>query len=107
MPIKQDMAALGDALEGGLRELLGELIDGSIRDLDGPIREGAKRMALAAKKKRPDLVDEVKDQLALLVIEKQLRLRVDAGNVFEGILGLGINALVNGAIGGLGSLKAV
>lgn len=107
MPIKQDIKGLGDALSLGLKDLLGELIDGSITDLDGPIREIAGRLALAAKRKRPDLVEACKDQLALIVLEKELRLKAGVGDLFEGILTIGINALVSGAIGGLGALKAV
>lgn len=107
MPIKQDMNALGDALSGGIKELLNELIDGSVKDLDGPIREIAGRLALAAKRKRPDLVEMCKDQLQLIVIEKELRLKAGASDIWETILSMGINALVNGAIGGLGALKAV
>lgn len=107
MPIKQDMAGLATALEGGIKELLGELIDGSIKDLDGPIREIAARLALAAKRKRYDLVEESRDQLALIILEKELRLKADAFDLWEKVLGMGLNALVNGAIGGLGALKVV
>ncbi len=107
MPITQDWKFLGSALEGGLKELLSELIDGSIKDLDGPIREIAARLTLAAKRKRKDLVDECRDQLALIIIEKELRLKAGAGELWEMVLGVGLNALVNGAIGGLGALKAV
>lgn len=107
MPIKQDMNALTGALEGGLKELLGQLIDGSISSLDGPIRETAARLALAAKRQRADLVEECKDQLTLIILEKELRLKAGANDLWQSILGLGLNALVNGAIGGLSALKIV
>lgn len=107
MPIKQDMAGLADALGGGIKELLGELIEGSLKDLDGPVREIAPRLALAVKRKRQDLVDECRDQLALIILENELRLKAGASEFWEKLLGLGLNALVNGAIGGLGALKVV
>ena len=107
MPIKQDMAALADALGSGVKELLGELIDGSLKDLDGPVREIAPRLALAAKRKRKDLVDECRDQLALIILEKELRLKAGVGEFWEKLLGIGLNALVNGAMGGLGALKVL
>lgn len=107
MPITQDWKSLGAALEGGVKELLNELIDGSIKDLNGPIREIAARLTLAAKRKRKDLVDECRDQLALIILEKELRLKAGAGDLWEKMLGIGLNALVNGAIGGLGVLRAL
>lgn len=107
MPIQQDMESLTGALTGGLKELLGDMIDGSISDLDGPIRSIAARLALAATRKRYDLVDECKDQLLLIIMEKELRLKAGVGELWEQMLGMGLNALVNGAIGGLGALKVV
>jgi len=94
-----------DELELGLKDLLNELIDGSIEDLDGPIRLIAQRMAMAARRQRMDLVEASKDQLALIVLEKELRLRSEADGWFETILGIGINALISGAIGGLGRAR--
>ena len=94
-----------DELESGLKGLLNELIDGSIEDLDGPIRLIAERMAMAARRQRMDLVEMCKDQLALIVLEKELRLRSEADGWFETILGIGINALISGAIGGLGRAR--
>ena len=107
MPIKQDMAGLADALGGGLKSLLGELIEGSLKDLDGPVREIAPRLALAAKRKRQDLVDECKDQLMLIIIENELRLKAGTSELWEKMLGMGMDALVTGAAGGLGALKVV
>jgi hypothetical protein len=96
---------LTSGLEQGLKGLLGQLIDGTIEDLDGPIRAIALRMSLAATAGRPDLVEESRDQLALIVREKQLRLTLGGAGLFETMLSIGINALVNGAIAGLAGLK--
>jgi hypothetical protein len=106
MPISTDWNHLNTELERGLKELLDGLIDGAVTDLDGPVRETAQRMTLAAKRGRYDLVEASRDQLALLVLEKELRLKVEGFGLFEQILGMGINALINGAIAGLGGLKS-
>ncbi len=96
---------LQDAMEFGLKELLGQLIDGSIEDLDGPIRDIALRLSLAARRNRPDLVEMCKDQLELILLEKRLRLESSTEGMLGTLLGLGVNLLVNGAMGGLGSLR--
>lgn len=107
MVVKQDWKYVADALEGGLRNLLGQLIDGTISDLDGPIRMAAARLQLAARRRHPELVEEVQDQLAMLILEKQLRLRGNSSDMLSLGLSIGLNALVDGAIAGLGGLKAV
>ena len=94
-----------DELELGLKGLLNDLIDGTVEDLDGPIREIAQRMAMAARRNRMDLVEACKDQLALIVLEKELRVRAEADGWFESVLSIGINALIAGAIGGLGRAR--
>lgn len=96
---------LVDAMEEGVRQLVGELIDGTVEDLDGPIRQIALRLAMAARRKRPELVVACKDQLALIVLEKRLLLEQDAKGLWEKMLDMGIDLLVNGALGGLGSLR--
>lgn len=105
MPISTDWKHLGGALENGVRELLDEMIDGAITELDGPIRDAGAMLAIAARRGRQDLVAEVQDQLALIVLEKELRLRTGGAELFDKLLGMGLNALVNGAIGGLGALR--
>lgn len=107
MPISTNWNHLNTELERGLKEMLNELIDGSIADLDGPVRETAQRMTVAAKRNRPDLVEASRDQLSLLVLEKELRLKVEGFGLFERMLNLGVNALINGAIAGLGGLKSI
>jgi hypothetical protein len=96
---------LVDAMEGGVKELLNTLIDGTIEDLDGPIREISLRLTMAARKKRTDLVEMCRDQLELIVLEKRLRLEGQGDGVLGTILNVGINALVNGAIGALASKR--
>lgn len=94
-----------DSMESGLKDILNSLIDGTIEDLDGPIREISARLSLAARRGRSDLVAACKDQLQLVVLEKELRLRSEADGFLDTFLSMGINALISGAVGGLGSLR--
>ena len=96
---------LVDAMEQGVKDILNQLIDGTIEDLDGPIREISLRLTMAARKNRPDLVEMCRDQLELIVLEKRLRLEGQGDGVLGTILNVGINALVNGAIGALASKR--
>lgn len=106
MPIIQDWGQLSNDLEAGLRSILNELIDDTITELDGPIRSISARLAMAARRKRGDLVEECKDQLLLIVVEKEMKLRGVSYDALGSLLSMGMNALVNGAIAGLGALKA-
>jgi hypothetical protein len=96
---------LVDAMEQGVRDILNQLIDGTIEELDGPIRECSLRLTMASRKNRPDLVEACRDQLELIVLEKRLRLEGQGDGVFGTILNVGLNALVNGAIGALASKR--
>lgn len=96
---------LVDAMEQGVKDILNQLIDGTIEDLDGPIREISLRLTMAARKNRRDLVEMCRDQLELIVLEKRLRLEGQGDGVLGTILNVGINALVNGAIGALASKR--
>ena len=105
MDPKLQFKPLTDAMEAGVKSLVGNLIDGTIEDLDGPIREIALRLALAARRGRQDLVVACKDQLAIIVLEKRLRVEQEASGLWESMLDIGVDLLVKGAIGGLGSLR--
>ena len=96
---------LVDAMEAGVKDILAELIDGTVSDLDGPVREISARLTMAARRNRPDLVQASKDQLLLIVLEKELTLRSTADGWLDTMLNVGINALINGAIGALASAK--
>lgn len=96
---------LNDAMEQGLKDLLGSVIDGTIEDLDGPIREIAARMSMAARRRRMDLVGMCQDQLQMIVLEKELRLKNESTGFLDTVLSVGVNALINGAIGALASAR--
>lgn len=97
--------ALVDAMEKGVKDIMGSLIDGTIEDLDGPIRDISARLAYAARRNRLDLVAACRDQLQLLALEKRLRIEQEGNGILDTILTVGVNALINGALGGLGSLR--
>lgn len=96
---------LVDAMEQGVKDLLNQLIDGTIEELDGPIREISLRLTMAARKNRRDLVEACRDQLELIVLEKRLRLEFQGNGVVGTVLNMGLNALINGAIGALASKR--
>lgn len=96
---------LVDAMESGVKDILGSLIDGSIEELDGPIREISARLTMAARRGRMDLVQASRDQLEMLVLEKQLRVSMEGTGIMDTILSVGVNALINGAIGALASAR--
>ena len=96
---------LQDAMLAGVEQILGQLIDGSLEDLEGPIREIANRLAMAARRRRFDLVAACKDQLMLIVLENRLSLHDAGEGLFKELLGMGVDLLVGAAIGGLGSLR--
>jgi len=93
------------SIDTGIKDILGQLIDGTIEDLDGPIRDISNRLAFAARRKRQDLVDASIDQLAIIALEKRLRIEGMGSNTMQVLLSMGVNALINGAIGGLGSVR--
>ena len=94
-----------DGMEQGLKDILNEVIDGTYEDLDGPVRDIAARMTMAARRNRMDLVQACKDQLLLIVLEKELRLRSESSGFLDTIISVGVNALINGALGALASQR--
>lgn len=95
---------LHDAMTQGVSNILSNVIEGSIESLEGPGREISARLALAARRNRPQLVQACKDQLQLLVKEQELRTRFDSSEMTDALIGVGIDSLISGAVGGLGSL---
>ncbi len=93
----------------GVTDIVTSLVDESIADLTGPVKEISARLALAVRRKgRKDLVEMCRDQLALIVLEKRLRVEGAGSDLLVNmVVNIGINALVNGAVGGLNSLKVV
>ena len=102
--VKKDHGAIAAGLEQGIKEMFNGLIDDTIADIDGPIREASVQMATAAQLGRYDLVDAVRDQMHLLVLEKKLKAYLDVDLV--GIMiQMGTKALFDGAIAGLAGMK--
>lgn len=107
MAIQKDTAALSASFEAGIKDILNSAIDGAITELDGPVREASNLLMLATRHGDMGMVAEAQDQLYVIALNKGLRLKQGGMGLFETILGVGMNALVNGAIGGIASLKIV
>lgn len=105
MGIKIDFTQLEDALKDGVGDILNGVLDDVADDLEGPVREIASRLSIAVRRNRADLVEESRDQLLLIIEERQLRVREGAQGLLQDILGLGLEALVTGAAGGVRSLR--
>lgn len=90
--IKRDQAALNAAPAEIIIANLNEFLEGTAEDIDQYGRVIAARLAIAARRDRPDLVEECRDQLALLVDEGKLRVREGKDEAFNWFLfdGLGL-----------------
>ena len=100
-----DWNKVRDSLKGSLTTQLAALIDGTAADLDGPVREAANRLTLAIQTGDKELVDETRDQLALYLVQNQMRLKGTLSDSLGLVLGVGINFLVDGALAGLGAVR--
>ena len=105
MGIKIDFTQFEDALKDGVKGILNGVLEDAADDLDGPVREIASRLSIAVRRNRPDLIEESRDQLLLVIEERELRVREGAQSLLQDILGLGLEALVTGAAGGVRSLR--
>jgi hypothetical protein len=105
--VTRDWGDVQTALEEGAKTIMFEMIDGTIEELDGDIRLGAQLLLAAAKRRDMDKVVEVRDALALIAIEKGLKMQYAAEGLAERVLELALGALVDGAIAGLSGVKVL
>lgn len=103
----KDWEGLRNELQGALTAELAGLIDGSIEDLEGPIRDAANRLVVAVRRGPTGevLVGEIRDELALRMVEKQIKAKQSVNNVMDVVIGVGMNMLFRGAVGGLAAVK--
>ena len=103
----KDWESLRDQIETAVRDQLAGLTNGTIEELQGPVREAANRLVVAIRRgpAGQKLVDEIRDELALRLLEKEIEARDAYSKVFDIILGTGLNLLFSGAIAGLSSIK--
>jgi hypothetical protein len=103
-----DWNGLRNEIESAIKNEVNGVIEGGIADLEGPIRDAANRMVVAIRRgpTAQPLVDEIRDELSLRMLEKQIKAKAAVGNVLDVVLGIGLNLLFKGAVGALGSVKA-
>jgi hypothetical protein len=93
--LKPLQVALGDALVAELVVMFGE----EANMLDGDVRKIAGRMAVAARRSKPELAEECREQLMMLVLEAELEAREGAEDLFS--------FFMNGTTYGFGGLFQV
>lgn len=103
--VKHDMEAVAKELGDALIDQFNSIVESGMKDLDGPVREIATRMAIAARLKNQYLMDACRDQLALVLQERQIQVKASAGGVMDFIVQRGVTLLINGAIAGLAGLR--
>lgn len=100
-----DWTNLRDSFDVMLKNALMDTVDATAEDLDGPVRKAANRLAVAVRNKRTDLLDEIRDDLALRLHQQQVRVKANATQPLDALLTTGINMLFNGAIAALGAVR--
>lgn len=108
MGMSKDWAGLTDTMEQGVRSMLNDILGDVANDLAGPVRAISQRLTQAVRRPGPAgdaLVAECRDQLSMIALERQLDVGSMGSELFDRMVGMGLNALVNGAIGGIASLK--
>ncbi len=98
-----DWVGMRDGLDKALRQELNTLVGGAIEDIDGPIRDAANRLVVAIRRGPAGeaLVSEIRDELVLHMAAKEIKAKAAYANVFDIVLGTGLNLLFNGAVAGL------
>ena len=97
------ISQIDTAIRDELREILGDIAE----DVDTTIRQVSARLALAARKRRPDLVERCKDQLQLTVETRRALIEENMIPRLDGLIMTGINFLFNGALGAFASMNVV
>lgn len=102
-----DWVGMRDGVEKALRQELNTLVGGAIEDIDGPIRDAANRLVVAIRRGPAGeaLVGEIRDELTLRMVEKQIAAKAAYSGAFDIALGVGLNMLFNGAVAGLAAVK--
>jgi len=103
MPESTNMQPLADGFQDAIMSQLREILGGAADAIDGPARAISSRMAIAARRNAPALVAECKAQLRLLLEQHKLKALAGKEAVLDMILGKGLDALFNVAVGGLRS----
>lgn len=92
---------IDETIRGELQDILGDIAE----DLDTTIRQISARMAIAARRKRPDLVEACKDQLLMAVETRRATIEENLVPRLDNLLIYGIDFLFNGALGAFSTIK--
>lgn len=103
--VKHDLEKVAQELGDALIGQFNTIVEDGMADLDGPVREIAARMAVAARRQDQALMEACRDQLALVIQEREIQLKAGASGVMDFLIERGITLLVNGAIAGLAGLR--
>lgn len=103
----KDWEKVRDGLEASLKGELAGMIDGSIADLNGPIRKASDLLTVAIRRgpAGAELVEEIKDTLALAMLDQKVKAKAKVSGVMDVVIGTGLNMLFQGAVLGLQDLK--
>lgn len=106
--MSKDWEGLRNEIESAIKAELNGVVDGGIDALNGPVREAANRMVVAIRRgpTAQPLVDEIRDELALRMMEQEIKAKASVGSAMDIVLGVGLNLLFRGAVGGLAALKS-
>lgn len=104
----KDWKGLSESLEAALRTEVNKLIDGGVEKLNGPIQKAANQLTVAIRRGPAGeaLVEEIRDTLALYIIEEKIAVKQAYEGVFDNVLGMGLSLLFNGATAGLGAWRS-
>jgi len=103
--IQFDNSKLADVIDATIRGELQEILGDIAEDLDTTIRQISARMAVAARRKRPDLVEACRDQLALAVETRRATIEENLLPRMDNLIEYGINFLFNGALGAFSTIN--
>jgi hypothetical protein len=103
----KDWGIVRDSVEGALKSELAGMIDSSINDLNGPIRKASDMLTVAIRRgpAGAELVEEIKDTLAIAMLDQKVKAKKHVTGVMDVVIGTGLNMLFQGAVLGMQDLK--
>lgn len=104
MPIRQEWRYISDTMDTAVKETINRILIDTDNVLNSEIRELTRLIVIAAKRRKPELVAEARDLVALLVEEHEITVRKEFEGVFDVAFELAFSALFRGLSVGLRGL---